>query len=75
MEDKRKLNQAILQINDLLNNHKNNEIQDKLKSIIGTEATEYRLCKPTRKLNQQQSQNSPIRTENGQLAKSNVLFS
>lgn len=55
------MNQAILQLKDVLNNHKNDEMQNYLKNLIGTEANEYVLWKLTRKISQPQTQNPPIR--------------
>jgi hypothetical protein len=50
-ENKRLLNRAI-QLRELLNSNKNQVIQDHLKNLTPTEATEYSLWKATKKLKQ-----------------------
>ena len=70
-ENKRLLNRAILQLKELLNSNKNQEIQDYLKNLTPTEATEYSLWKATKKLKQPQNTNPPIRTPQGGWARNN----
>ncbi|PNF15162.1 hypothetical protein B7P43_G14817, partial [Cryptotermes secundus] len=58
-------------LKELLNSYKNKEIQDYLKNLTPTEATEYSLWKATKKLKQPQKPNPPIRTPQGGWARNN----
>jgi exonuclease III len=69
--NKRLLNRAIQQLKEILNCFKNQGIQDYLKHLTPTTATDYSLWKATKKLKQPQKSNPPIRTLQGGWARNN----
>lgn len=68
--DKNRLNRAERSLKTLLQNHKNQAVQDFLKNLTPTEATEYSLWKATKKLKKTLTPVPPIRKENGNWARS-----
>lgn len=68
--DKAKLNKATKQLKLLIHNEKNKSIEDYLKNLTATEATDYSLWKATRKIKNPQQPIPPIRTSDGNWAKS-----
>lgn len=69
--DKTRLNQATRELKILLNNDKNNRIQNYLKELSASAATEYSLWKATKTINRPQISNPPLRTTDGNWAMSN----
>lgn len=67
--DKNKLNRATRELKNLLINLKRQSIQDYLKDLSPSEASDYSLFKATKKINQPQQQVSAIRLADGNWAR------
>ena len=70
--DKAALNKAIKELKRLLYQEKQQAIQIYLQSLTATDATDYSLWKATKRLKNLQAHVPPIRTNNGEWAKSNI---
>jgi hypothetical protein len=71
-QDKTKLNKAVKELKQLLNDAKQEAIQTYLESLTVTEATEYSLWKATKRLKQPQTPIPPLRTDGGEWLKSDT---
>jgi hypothetical protein len=71
-QDKAIFNKATHELKLLLNNLKQQAIQSYLESLTATEATEYSICKATKRLNRPQTHIPPLRTAAGGWAKSDT---
>lgn len=69
---KTKLNKAVKEIREMISKEKEQAIENYLKNLGSTEATDYSLWKATKKLKHPQLSNPPIRMESGRWAKSNA---
>ena len=69
--EKTKYNRACKQLKHLLNEIKNQSIQDYLSNLTATEATDYSLWKATKCLKRPQTSIPPIKTLKGKWARSN----
>lgn len=56
----------------MLNNYKNNSIQNYLRNLTASEKSDYSLWKATKKIKRPQLHNPPIRTHDGKWIKSNL---
>lgn len=68
--DKAKLNKAVKELKQLLHEERNRGIQNYLKDLTATEATEYSLWKATKRIKRPQIAIPPLRSEGGEWAKS-----
>jgi hypothetical protein len=68
-ENKRKLNKAIKELKDWIQEEQNRGIQEYLESRRSTDATEYSLWKATRRLKRPQKHNPPIKNEDNTWAR------
>uniref|UniRef100_A0ABD2VUC9 DNA-directed DNA polymerase n=1 Tax=Trichogramma kaykai TaxID=54128 RepID=A0ABD2VUC9_9HYME len=62
---KRKLNQAISELKEMLQEERNNQIENYLSKLTPSEATDYSLWKATKRINKPQNFIAPIRKETG----------
>lgn len=69
-EDKRKLNIVTKEVKELLTQHTQQEMEDRLSHLTATKETEYSLWKATKSIKQPKKQNPPIKTSNGTWARS-----
>ena len=69
---KAKLNMAVKELKQLLNDEKQKAIQEYLESLTASEATDYSLRKATKRLKQPQTSIPPLRTKEGEWAKSDM---
>lgn len=68
--DKKNLNKATKKLKKLIYDYNNNNIQNNLKNLTATQATEYSLWKITKKLKRPPTQIPPIKKADNQWAKS-----
>ena len=71
-QDKANLNKATNKLKILLNNYKQQAIQTYLESLTPTEATDYSLCKATKRIQRLQTPIPQIRTSGEEWAKSDT---
>ena len=71
-QDKAALNKALKELKQLLHDEKHQAIQTYLASFSATEVTDYSLWKATKRLKQPQTPIPPLRTREGEWAKSDI---
>ena len=71
-QDKGKLNKAVKELKQLLNDQKQEAIQTYLEGLTATEATEYSLWKATKRLKRPQIPIHPLRSKEGEWVKSDT---
>ena len=72
LQVKTKLNKAVKDLKQLLNDEKQRAIQEYLECSTASEATDYSLWKATIRLKQPQTSIPPLRTKEGEWAKSDT---
>lgn len=70
--DKSKFNKAVRQLRKLLDEERNTGLQTYLRNLTPLQATDYNLWKATKKLKQPQAYHQPIRTTDGNWARTDL---